>query len=101
MYGLIGSMMTLPENRATLVAALLEGCTDLPGCVSYVVAEDVEDESVLWVSEVWDSEESHAASLELPAVQAAIAKARPVLVGFGPRQLLNVKGGIGIQRAGG
>lgn len=96
MYGLIGSMMTLPENRATLIEALLDGCADLPGCVSYVVAEDAEDDSVVWVSEVWESEEAHAASLELPAVQAAIARARPVLVGFGPRQILSVKGGIGV-----
>lgn len=96
MYGLIGSMMVLPENRATLIDALLEGSAELPGCLSYVVAEDAEDESLVWVSEVWDSAGSHAASLELPAVQAAIAKARPVLIGFGPRHPLVVRGGHGL-----
>ncbi|PKQ27176.1 MAG: antibiotic biosynthesis monooxygenase [Actinobacteria bacterium HGW-Actinobacteria-4] len=96
MYGLIGSLMVLPENRATLVEALLEGSADLPGCVSYVVAEDVEDESLVWVSEVWDSESSHAAALELPTVKESIVKARHVLIGFGPRHTLDVKGGYGV-----
>jgi quinol monooxygenase YgiN len=96
-YGLIGSMMTLPENRAALVEALLEGSVDLPGCLSYVVAEDAEDASLVWVSEVWDSETSHAASLDLPVVKDAIAKARHVLIGFGPRHTLQVKGGRGLE----
>jgi quinol monooxygenase YgiN len=34
---------------------------------------------------VWDSQELHRASLALPSVQAAIAKARPMITGFGER----------------
>jgi hypothetical protein len=34
---------------------------------------------------VWDSKEFHMGSLTLPAVQAAIAKARPIIAGFGHR----------------
>ncbi len=37
------------------------------------------------MTEVWDSRDNHMASLKLPAVQAAIAKARPIIAGFGQR----------------
>lgn len=85
MYGLITSMLVLPENRDALLGALTLGSTDLPGCMSYVVAADAEDPSVVWVTEVWESTAAHAASLELDQVQAAIAEAKPWLVGFGQR----------------
>ncbi|WP_430868103.1 putative quinol monooxygenase [Demequina aurantiaca] len=85
MYGLIGSILVLPENRDTLLSALERGSVDLPGCVSYVVAADAEDPSLVWVTEVWDSAQAHAASLELDHVRAAIADAKPVVLGFGTR----------------
>lgn len=96
MYGLIGSLLTLPENRPMLVEALLTASARLPGCISYVVSEDAEDASLVWVSEVWDSQQSHAAALELPAVKEAIAAARPLLLGFGARHTLVVRGGLGV-----
>ncbi len=49
----------------------------MPGCKSYVVAEDPVDTDTLWVSEVWDNADSHKASLHIPAVKAAISKAMP------------------------
>ncbi len=44
----------------------------MPGCFSYVVAADPAEPDALWVTEVWESQASHQASLQLPAVQAAI-----------------------------
>lgn len=85
MYGLIGSMLVLPENRGELLSALAEASADLPGCLSYVVAADADDPSLVWVTEAWESKEAHAASLELEHVKAAIARAKPVLLGFGTR----------------
>ena len=85
MYGLITSMLVLADNRDALLAAVGKGASDLPGCVSYVVAADTEDPSLVWVTEVWDSVEAHAASLELDQVKEAIAQARPFLLGFGIR----------------
>lgn len=85
MYGLIGQMMATPGQRETLVAILAEGTEAMPGCLSYVVAHDGENPDAIWITEVWDSKESHAASLKLPAVQAAIGKARPIIAGFGHR----------------
>ena len=69
MYGLIGKMTATPGNRDELAAALLEGLNDMPGCLSYIVAENPENVDALWITEVWDSAESHQASLALPQVQ--------------------------------
>ena len=96
MYGLIGKMTATPGNRDTLAAALLEGLNDMPGCLSYVVAEDPSDADALWITEVWDSPDSHQASLALPQVQAAITRARPVIAGFSDRRETRPIGGVGL-----
>jgi quinol monooxygenase YgiN len=82
MYGLIGQMMAVPGKRDALVAILAEGTADMPGCISYVVALDAKDADAIWITEVWTDKASHAASLGLPAVKAAIAKGRPLIAGF-------------------
>lgn len=96
MYGLIGRMKAAPGKRAELAAILLEGTDAMPGCLSYIVAEDPEDADALWITEVWDSVESHRASLSLPAVQAAIARGRPLIAGFDNRHETRPLGGVGL-----
>jgi quinol monooxygenase YgiN len=97
MYGLIGKMLAAPGQRDALVAILLEGTTEMPGCRSYIVATDPADEHAIWITEVWDDEASHKASLSLPAVQAAIAKARPIIAGFGERFVTTPIDGAGLR----
>lgn len=99
MYGLIGNLTATPGQRDALIAILLEGLADMPGCRSYVVARDTTSPDVLWVTEVWDSETSHAASLALPGVRAAIAKGRPLIAGIGPRTVTTPVGGHGLAPA--
>ena len=82
MYGLIGKMTAVPGQRDALAAILLDGTQAMPGCLSYVIAHDPADNDALWITEVWDSQASHKASLSLPSVQAAIAKGRPLIAGF-------------------
>jgi quinol monooxygenase YgiN len=84
MHGLIGKMTAVPGRRDDLIEAILQGVDDMPGCVSYVVASDASEPDVIWITEVWDNEASHKASLSLPAVRAAIARARPLIASFGP-----------------
>lgn len=98
MYGLIGKMLAAPGQRDTLIGILLESTTAMPGCLSYIVARDVKDENAIWVSEVWDSKDSHAASLTLPEVKAAIAKARPLIAGFGDYSTTEPVGGVGLGK---
>ena len=82
-YGLIGKIVAKPGQRDALAAFLLEGSAAMSGCLSYVVAQDLKDGDALWVTEAWNTRASHDASLRLPGVQAAIAKARPVIASFG------------------
>ena len=82
MYGLIGQMLAAPGKCDELLAILGEGVNDMPGCLSYVIAKDPANVDALWITEVWTDKDAHAASLKLPAVQAAIAKARPIIAGF-------------------
>jgi quinol monooxygenase YgiN len=99
MYGLIGKVNALPGQRDALAAILLEGTRAMPGCLNYVIALDSADSDALWITEVWDSQASHEASLSVPAVQAAIAKGRPLIAGFSNRVETVPIGGHGLQRA--
>jgi quinol monooxygenase YgiN len=81
-FGLIGQMLARPGKRDELVGYLKESTGAMPGCLSYVVALDASNPDAIWITEVWDSRESHAASLKLPAVRAAIVKAKPIIAGF-------------------
>jgi quinol monooxygenase YgiN len=99
MYGLIGRMRAVAGQRDTVLAILLEDVGDMPGCLSYVVAKDPADADAIWITEAWDSAESHRASLSLPAVQQAIARARPLIAGFDSHTVTEPVGGHGLKRA--
>jgi quinol monooxygenase YgiN len=98
MYGLISRITATAGQRNALADILIEGTAAMPGCLSYVVAADANEPDALWVTEVWDSQASHQASLQLPTVQAAIAKGRPLIAGFSSRVETSPIGGQGIGR---
>ena len=98
MHGLIGKMRAVPGQRDALIAILLEGTGSMPGCLSYIVAKDPADADAIWITEVWDSRESHTASLRLPAVQDAIRRGRPLIAGFDSMQETIPLGGVGLPR---
>ena len=81
MYGLIGKLTAVAGQRAALAAILLEGTHTMPGRLSYVIATDPAEPDALWVTEVWDSQASHQASIALPGVEATIAKGRALIAG--------------------
>ncbi|MFY9747889.1 MAG: putative quinol monooxygenase [Acidobacteriaceae bacterium] len=82
MYGLIAKLTLLPGKRDEVIALLTESSANMPGCFSYVIANDAANENVLWVTEVWESKASHDASLTLRAVQAVIPKVKPLVASF-------------------
>ncbi|MEP9360707.1 antibiotic biosynthesis monooxygenase family protein [Sphingomonas sp. KR3-1] len=96
LYGLIGKIKAQPGKRAELVALLGAGTADMPGCLAYLVAEDVQDADGIWITEVWKTKDDHAASLKLPAVQEAIAKGRPLIAGFDMHVETRPVAGMGI-----
>jgi quinol monooxygenase YgiN len=98
MYGLIGKMTAAAGQRDALIAILLEGIAGMPGCLSYVVAQDPADANAIWITEVWENEASHQASLSLPSVKNAIARGRPLIAGFGDPIVTHPVGGHGLGR---
>ena len=96
MFGLIGKMRAAPGKRDDLIAILLESTGAMPGCLSYIVASDPMDADGIWITEVWTDEASHKASLSLAEVQAAIAKARPIIAGFDSQTRTTPVGGVGL-----
>jgi quinol monooxygenase YgiN len=75
MYGLLGRVLAMPGKRDELASILVPGEGGMPGCLTYIVAEDPANADALWVTEVWTDQAAHRASLQSPAVQAAIARA--------------------------
>lgn len=84
-YGLIGQMLAQPGQRAALIAILSEATGEMPGNIAYLIGEDAANADAIWIVELWDSKDAHAASLQLPGVQEAIRKGRPLIAGFGTR----------------
>lgn len=85
MYGVIGQIKAAPGQRDLLISILKENETGMPGCRNYLISKDSADPDMIWITEVWDRKEQHEASLKLPSVQDAIARARPIIAGFGHR----------------
>lgn len=78
-----GTLGTLDGHRDELVATLTQRSDVLRelGCRLYEVGVSENAPDTVFVVEVWDSVDAHRRSLEHPQVQAAIAKARPILSG--------------------
>lgn len=96
MYGLIGKITAESGRREELIEILLTGSSKMPGCLSYIVSKDAEEGDAIWVTEVWDSKESHEASLSLPSVKEAMQKGRPLIAEFGEQTELEPVGGHGL-----
>ena len=96
MYGIIGKLIAEDNKRDELIDILLSGTRDMPGCLSYVIARDANDQNALWITEVWDGENSHKACLSLESVQQAITAGKPLIAGFDERFETTPVGGHGL-----
>jgi quinol monooxygenase YgiN len=97
MYGMIVKVTAASGQRESLISILLTGTGAMSGCLSYIVAKDFSDENAIWITEIWDSKASHDASLSLPSVKGAIAKAKPLIAVFGTPVVTTPVGGHGLQ----
>jgi len=94
-----GQLAALPGKRSELTSILLRASkivATLPGCRAYIVSEDMQDESVVWIFEIWDAKEMHDASLREEQARALISQARPILAGIPSGSELRVLGGLGV-----
>jgi len=97
LFGLISRMRAQAGRRGELMEILLASTSSMPGCLSYVVAEDATDADAIWITEIWEDEASHKASLSLPVVQAAIGRAKPMIAGFEAQTRTRPLGGAGLS----
>lgn len=79
----VGTLGATSGTRDALVSILTRRNAALAtaGCLLYEVGVSETEPDTVFVVELWMSAEHHAASLQLPEVQAAIAEARPMLSG--------------------
>jgi quinol monooxygenase YgiN len=101
MFGKFGRLTAKPGLRDALLTILIEashGVAQLEGCRLYVVNTSPDDPDSVLVYEVWDTEQAHAASLELEETHLAIRRAMPLLAGPPDSGLtLTPIGGLGID----
>ncbi|GAA3265574.1 antibiotic biosynthesis monooxygenase [Dactylosporangium vinaceum] len=95
MFMLHGRLGAKPGKRDDLLKIMSEAGESLPGNRLYVVAIDETDADGVWATEIWESQEAHAASLRLDHVQKRIARAMPLIDTGGIRQQrLDARAGI-------
>ena len=83
MYGLVVKLTAARGRRGELIEMM--GGKDsqtVKGCLSFIVAEDAADEDVLWITEVWESQASHEASLALPPIKESLKDVDTLIAGF-------------------
>ncbi|MDO5504576.1 MAG: antibiotic biosynthesis monooxygenase [Actinomycetia bacterium] len=79
----VGTLGAASGKRDELVEILTRRSPDLEqaGCLLYEVGTNDDQPDTVFVVELWPSSEAHRASLEMTAVQEAIAEARPLMSG--------------------
>ncbi len=95
-FGLFGKIIAKEGQRDVLVQILLEGLGEMPGNELYIISKSATEPDALHVFEVWKTEADHAASLKLERVQALIARAKPLIAGFGDSVRMMPTGGKGL-----
>lgn len=101
MYQLHGSLKAAKGNGNKLAEILIEASevvSALDGCKLYIVSADLNNEDIIWITEVWESKEAHDSSLAMDSVKKLIGKAMPLLDGMPEKgQQLKFLGGYGIN----
>jgi quinol monooxygenase YgiN len=97
-YGLSVTIGTRPGQRDAVVEILMRDtdAAEALGCDLYMVGVSEEKPDIVFVTEVWASREAHHASLNDPAVKAAIAEAMPMLTGEFQSTEFTLVGGLGV-----
>ncbi|EAF1795993.1 putative quinol monooxygenase [Listeria monocytogenes] len=98
-YGLLTAFYTHPGEKDNLVKILLEVAEALDEyntCIQYIISESETEADTVFVSEIWVDKGHHAASLDNPAVQETIKRAKPMIKEIKQIQELDILGGKGV-----
>ncbi|KEQ24124.1 MULTISPECIES: putative quinol monooxygenase [Paenibacillus] len=93
-YAMFGKLTAHPGKREELAKMMLEADTlnDMEGCIYYILHEAEDEPDVLWITELWESQEAHAASLKNEKVRELIGRCR---------HLIAEAGGVKVRPIGG
>ena len=99
-FALSGKIVAHPGKRDELVAVLLRAAEELgsmPGCRLYIVNVVDEEPDAVWVTELWNSRDDHARSLENGNVLALIQEGRPLIADIAQQIRMTPVGGKGLS----
>lgn len=103
LYGLFGKFIAGAGQRDALVANLLRAADlmrSVPACLLYVVNTSESEPDAVWVSEIWQDQASHGASLSMPGVRDLVQSTMPLLARAPEGLRFTPVGGKGLDRLG-
>jgi quinol monooxygenase YgiN len=99
-HALLNRLTAKPGKRSRVIELLLESgrmFDDNAACLLYLVSESSDEPDVIWVFDLWTSQDQHAAALARPELRPFIDQTVPLLVGM-PEQIgLRLAGGKGAR----
>lgn len=99
-YSVNGFLITSSDKRDELLGYLLEagkGMENVEDNFIYSVGIDPEDDTKVYIYEVWRNKEAHENSLKMEIFVDLIKKAQPIIKGMEDYPSLIIKGGKGID----
>ena len=96
---LLNRLTARPGQRQRLVEILLESgklFDDNPACLLYLVSESADDPNLVWVVDLWTSQEAHAEALKAPELRPFVEQAMPLLEGAPEQFEVRPVGGKGL-----
>ena len=88
-FALLNRLIAKPGHRDRVVELLVKSgklFDDNPACRLYLVAESADDPNLIWVADLWTSEEEHAEALRAPEMRPFVEECVPLLEGM-PEQI--------------
>jgi quinol monooxygenase YgiN len=98
-YALLNRLTARPGQRGRVVEILLESgrlFEDNARCLLYLVSESTDDPDVVWVADLWTSEEAHAEALKAPELRPYVEQAIPLLDAMPEQIRIRPVGGKGV-----
>jgi quinol monooxygenase YgiN len=95
---LINKLTAKPDQRQRVVDILVESgqaFDDNADCLLYLVTESADDPNLIWVVDLWTSEEAHNSALEASLDQSKVKEAMSLMEGAPEQIKVRAVGGKG------
>jgi quinol monooxygenase YgiN len=96
---LLNRLTAKPGQRQRVVEILLLSgklFDDNLACLLYLVSESTDDPNLVWVIDLWTSQEAHAEALQAPELRPFVEQAMPLLEGMPEQIEVRPLGGKGL-----